>query len=88
MGQYNILTKQCNVDTMYERLSVMLPSDTVTVSIVTDKTEIMPAKYIRISTELLSDAGLIDMVKKITNVYCNGKQIKIVKELEGRTPLV
>lgn len=88
MAQYYILSKQCNVDAIYENLSVMLPPDTVTVTVRNDNSEIMPAKYVCIHTELLSDAGLIDMVKKITDMYCNGMKIKIVKELEGRIPLV
>jgi hypothetical protein len=88
MAQYYILSKQSDVDVLYENLSVMLPPETVTVRKITDKSEIMPAKYISINTDLLSDAGLIDMVKKVTDVFCNGRKIKVVKELEGRVPLV
>jgi hypothetical protein len=66
----------------------MLPSDTVSVSMKRDDSGIMPAKYICIHTELLSDAGLVHMVKQITNVYCKDMKFKIVKELEGRTTLV
>ena len=88
MSQYYILTKQINIDDVFENLSVMLPSDTVTVTMVKDYSEIMPAKYIRIHTQLLSDAGLTHMVKQITDVYCKDKNIKILKEVEGRVPLV
>lgn len=88
MAQYYILSNQCNVDAIYEQLSVMLPPDTVTVTLVNDNSGILPAKYICITTELLSDTGLVHMVKQITNVYCNDKKIRFVKELEGRTPLV
>jgi hypothetical protein len=87
MAQYYILSKQSDVDTLYENLSSMLPPDTVTVSMVNDKSEIMPAKYIRIRTALLSDAGLIDMVKTVTDVFCKDRKIKIIKDLEGRIPL-
>lgn len=88
MAQYYILSKQCDVDVFYEHLSLMLPPDAVTVSLVTDKSEIMPAKYIRINTETFSDVGLDHMIHEITKVYCNGKKYKIVKEVEGRIPLV
>lgn len=76
------------MDVLYEHLSLMLPPDAVTVAMVTDKSEIMPTKYIRIHTETLSDVGLMHMVHQITNVYCNGKKYKVVKDLEGRVPLV
>lgn len=88
MAQYYILSKQCDVDAIYENLVTMLPPDTVTVTLVNDKSGIMPARYVRIYTELLSDAGLVDMVKKITDVYCATRLIKFVKELERYTPLV
>jgi hypothetical protein len=88
MAQYYIMSKQSDIDVFYENLSVMLPSDTVTVSMKRDDSDIMPAKYICIQTDLLSDAGLVHMVKQITNVYCKDKKFRIVKELEGRIPLV
>lgn len=88
MGQYYILSKQCDIDAIYENLVSMLPPDTVTVAMVNDNSDIMPPKYIRIHTDFLSDAGLIDMVQKITMVYCKDKKLRIVKDLEGRIPLV
>ena len=88
MAQYYILAKQTDIDAVFENLASMLPSETVTVVMVKDNSDIMPAKYISITTELLSDTGLIHMVKQITDVYCNDKKLRFVKELEGRTPLV
>lgn len=88
MSRYYILSKHSDVDAIFENLSSMLPPETVTVVRVNDDSEIMPAKYIRIHTELLSDAGVLHMVKQITDMYCNDKKIKIVKELEGRLPIV
>jgi hypothetical protein len=88
MGQYYILSKESDVDALYENLSTMVCPETVTVRLITDNSDIMPAKYIYINTNLLSDAGLINMVKQITDVFCNGRKIKVVKELEGRVPLV
>lgn len=88
MAQYYILSKQSDIDAVFENLSSMLPSETVTVVMVKDNSEIMPSKYICITTELLSDAGLIHMVKQITDVFCKDKKLRFVKELEGHTPLV
>jgi hypothetical protein len=88
MAQYYILSKQSDVDALYENLSQFLCPQTVTVRKITDNSEIMPSKYISINTELLSDAGLLNAIKQITDVYCNGRKIKVVKELEGHVPLV
>jgi len=88
MAQYYILSKESDVDALYEHLSLMLPPDAVTVAMVTDKSEIMPAKYIRIQTETFSDVGLMHTVHQITEVYCKGKKYKVVKDVEGRVPLV
>lgn len=88
MAQYYILSKESDVDALYEHLSLMLPPDAVTVSLVTDMSDIMPAKYIRINTETLSDVGLMHMIYDITKVYCNGKKYKVVKDVEGRIPLI
>lgn len=88
MSYYYIVTKQNDFDMFYENLSVMLPPDTVSVSHRLDNNDIMPAKYICLYTELLSDAGMLHMVKQITDVYCKDKKFKIVKELEGRNALV
>jgi hypothetical protein len=82
MTQYYIFAKDADIDGLFAELS-QVPS--VTSIIVRDNSGIMPARYVRVSTEMLTDVGLIHRLK---NTAVFQRKIKIMKELESYMPLV
>lgn len=85
MTNYYIFAKESDIDAIIEDLSHM-PSDTITSVVVKDNSGVMPTRYIRVHTELLTDAGLVDMIKKTTAVF--SKKVRIMKELQSVVTLI
>ena len=82
---FYLLAKQEDIMGVFEELS-HLPSDTFTSIMVKDNSGIMPAQYVRLSTELLTDVGLVDVLKKTTTIFAKG--VKILKDLHESSTLI
>lgn len=85
MLHYYVLAKEDAIDDIFQDLS-SLPSSMLTSIIVRDNSGIMPSRYIRVSTEVLTDAGVVDTIKKNTQVFRHN--IKMLKTLEAKVVLV
>lgn len=85
MSIYYIFAKEEYIDEVFNELS-QLHTSVCTSIMVVDNRGIMPSKYIRVLTDVLTDVGLVDMIKKNTHIV--SKNIKILKELQSRMPLV
>ena len=85
MTQYYIFAQEAVIDTIVDELSG-LPAETITYVVVKDNSGVMPPRYIRVSTDVLTDVGLVEMIKQKTLVF--NQKIRIVKELQSRIPLV
>lgn len=85
MTKYYIFTAVDDFETVFEELS-HLPSESFVSIVVKDNGGILPSKYIQMSTEMFTDAGLVDFLKRNTSLIT--RRVKILKELQATTPLI
>lgn len=85
MTNYYVFAKDDDIDEVFDELC-KLPTSTVSSILVRDNSGIMPARYVRVFTEFLTDVGLVNMINENTDAF--SKEIKVVKELQSRVTLV